>query len=262
MIFVGNINRHILSVVSFFALVMLLSAGIGCTKKAGVSDEVEREQPEMKQARALEESGDFAGARGLYESILDRNPTMARAHFELASLLDKKGDDYIGAIYHYRRYLSLRPDTEKKAMIEEHIRTGTLGVVGTLFTNQASILVRMGEVEAENNALKIRAANLQSQAVQSRAAAAALRAKYGIIADKASQSVEAIVFPVTAPKSLGKLVRVEPRDTLKKMASRYYGDQGRWREIYEANRKKMKSPGDLRVGQMIFVPEKDKGATL
>jgi nucleoid-associated protein YgaU len=39
------------------------------------------------------------------------------------------------------------------------------------------------------------------------------------------------------------------------MAAKYYGDQGRWREIYEVNKKKMKSPGDLRVGQMILVPE-------
>jgi nucleoid-associated protein YgaU len=58
------------------------------------------------------------------------------------------------------------------------------------------------------------------------------------------------------------MVKVEKADTLKKLAAKWYGDQGRWREIYEANKTKMKSPGDLRVGQMIFIPEKDSAEAL
>lgn len=242
-------------------LAVFLIVGGGCSKKVGVTDEVEREHPDMKKARELEAVGDVKGARALYELILDRQPTMARAHLDFAFLLDKAGVDPVETIYHFHRYLALRPETEKKAMIAGHIRTATLMLVGSVFTNETAVLSRMSEVEGENQALKIRASNLQAQTVQLRAALATVRAKYGISATNASQSVDAIVLPVRAPKSTGNMVKIEKADTLKKLAARWYGDQGRWREIYEVNKNKMKSPGDLRVGQMIFVPEKDKDET-
>ncbi|MEI7880047.1 MAG: tetratricopeptide repeat protein [bacterium] len=168
---------HILSPV--LGVVILIVAG-GCNENVGVSDEIEREHPDMKKAMVLEDQGDLRAARNVYESILDRDPTLARAHLALAFLLDKTGDDHVGSIYHFRRYLALRPDTEKKAMIESHIRSETLNVVGSVFTNQASVLVRMGEVERENKALKTRVSNLQAQMAQLRAALAAVRAKYGV----------------------------------------------------------------------------------
>ncbi|MEI8139886.1 MAG: LysM peptidoglycan-binding domain-containing protein [bacterium] len=230
--------RVLVSVIS----VVILIAMEGCVEKVGVTDELEREHPEMMRAREMEEAGDVRSARNLYESILDRDPTVARAHFALAYLLDKSGEDYIGAIYHYRRYLVLRPNTEKRAMIESHIQSDMLALVGI--------------VQSEHQTLKIRAANLQSQTVQLRSALAAVRAKYGV-----PESLLLTSEPIDAPavttgtKSQARMVKVEKADTLKKMAAKYYGDQGLWREIYEVNKKKMKSPGDLRVGQIILVPE-------
>lgn len=239
-------------------LLVVLMVGGSCGRKVDLRDEVEREHPDMKKARALEEAGELRAARNVYESILDRDPTVARAHLALAFLLDKEGEDPVGAIYHYRRYLALRPDTEKRGMIDDHIRMETLHLVGTLFTNQANVLTRMGEVDAENKALKIKVSNLQAQTTQLRAALAASRAKYAQSVDQASSSVDTLGLPVPAPKTYGKMVKVGKGDTLKKMAARHYGDQNRWREIYEANRQRMKSPGDLKVDQLIFIPEKDK----
>lgn len=238
-----------------------LVAGAGCADKVGVTDEVEREQPEMKKAHTLAAAGEFRAARNVYEAILERDPVMARAHLDLAFLLDKTGADPVAAIYHFRRYLVLRPDTEKRVMIENHIRAETLTLVGTVFTNQTSILARMGEMESENRALKVKNANLQAQAVQLRAALTVVRSKYAQSAENASQSVDQIGLPVAAPKTAGKLVKVEKADTLKKIAARFYGDAQRWREIYEANRQKMKSPGDLKIGQFIFLPDKDVDGT-
>ena len=174
---VKGLRAHILS--TALGVVLLIVAG-GCNENVVVSDEVEREHPDMKKAMLLEGAGDSRAARNIYESILDRDTTMARAHLALAFLLDKTGEDHVGSIYHFRRYLALRPDTEKKAMIESHIRSETLNVAGSVFTNQAAILVWMGEVERENKALKTKVANLQAQTTQLRAALAAVRAKYGV----------------------------------------------------------------------------------
>ncbi len=250
----GSIRKLVLRALAPVLLGAGLLAVCSCTKNVGAADETERENPEMKRARELESAGDLKAAQKAYESILDRNPTVARAHFELACLLDKTREDHIATIYHFRRYLILRPDTEKRAMIESHIQSATLEFVGTLFTNQAAVLTRMGEVEAENKVLRVRTANLQAQTLQLRNALTLARTKAGGAAEKSSQSVDAIDLHKLAPVPGVKTVKVEKADTLKKLALRYYGDSGRWREIYEANKQKMKSPGDLRVGQMILIP--------
>jgi nucleoid-associated protein YgaU len=141
-------------------------------------------------------------------------------------------------------------------MIESHLQRASLDFGGSLFTNQAAVLTRMGEVEAENAQLRIRTANLQAQAVQLRNALAVARNKNGGATGLVPEVPAGDVAAVQKPASVqgGKMVRVEKSDTLKKLALRYYGDQGRWREIYEANKQRIKSPGDLRVGQMIVIP--------
>lgn len=45
---------------------------------------------------------------------------------------------------------------------------------------------------------------------------------------------------------------VEPGDTLESIAGEVYGDQGRWREIAEAN--DLEDPGQLYTGQELDIP--------
>jgi tetratricopeptide (TPR) repeat protein len=238
-------------------LALLLACGLGCDRQTAVSDESERDHPAMKKAGELEKAGNLAGARLTYQSLLDQNPRIARAHLSLAFLHDEQGGDASEAIYHYKRYLALRPDTEKRGMIESRIRAAQLVYVGTVFTNEAAILKRMGEVERENASLKIRAANLEAQASHLRAALAGLRAKIASSGDEASRVLDAKGLPVPAPHQAGKRVLVEKGDTLRKISTRVYGTEDRWREIYEANRTVMKRPEDVRMGQTLLVPDRD-----
>lgn len=43
-------------------------------------------------------------------------------------------------------------------------------------------------------------------------------------------------------------------DTLYALARSYYGDQKRWRDIYEANRDKLPDPNRIKVGQELIIP--------
>ena len=240
-----------------FCLVVVALAVAGCKRHATISDEAERDHPAMKKARELEQAGDFDGARRAYQSLLDQNPTIARAHLDIAFLQDQAGGDYVDAIYHCRRYLALRPDTEKRAMIEAHIRAAELAYVGTVFTNEAAALKWMAKVEQENSGLKIRVSNLDAQNRHLRASLATLKAKYAGSEALASQSLDHAGLPVPAPRSAGKVVRVERGDNLRKISERVYGSDGRWRDIYQANRRQMKGPGDLHIGQKLVIPERD-----
>jgi tetratricopeptide (TPR) repeat protein len=230
----------------------------GCGQKTETSDVAERDHPAMKKAIALERAGNKEGARLIYQGLLDHNPTIARAHLALAFLLEEAGGDYPFALYHYQRYLTLRPDTEKRGMIEARIRTAKLAYVGTVFTNEAAILSRMGAVERDNAALKIRAVNLEAQASHLRAALAASREKYAESREEASRILDKQGIPALAPRASGKMVRVLKGDTLRKISERVYGTQDRWREIFEANRTVLKNREDVRIGQTLIVPEREQ----
>ncbi|MCK9594664.1 MAG: LysM peptidoglycan-binding domain-containing protein [Candidatus Omnitrophica bacterium] len=47
---------------------------------------------------------------------------------------------------------------------------------------------------------------------------------------------------------------VQPGDTLQKIASKFYGRSAKWPRIYEANRKTVKSPDNIKPGQVITIP--------
>lgn len=234
---------------------VVLATATGCGNRVAVADQDEREHPAILKAAELEAAGDKSGAAALYQRLLDRDPTIGRAHLGLAFLLDEPGANYAEAIYHYRRYLALRPDTEKRRMLDERIRAAELAWVGTVFTNEAAVARRLAEVERENSALKVRVANLDAQAAQLRTALAASRARYAEAASAAEQSLSTKRLPSAGLQPAVRTVKVERGDSLRKLAQRVYGDQNRWRDLYEANRNVLRKPDDMRVGQVLIVPE-------
>jgi nucleoid-associated protein YgaU len=60
--------------------------------------------------------------------------------------------------------------------------------------------------------------------------------------------------PVALTASSGVTHVVVKGDTLYRLAREYYGDQSRWKEIYEANRDVLSDPHRLRVGQKLIIP--------
>lgn len=213
------------------------------------------DHPLMKRAKQKEQSGDMKGAAQIYRSLLEREPSMARAHLSLALLLDKPKGDYVQAVYHYDRYLALRPDTEKRTMIERRVRSSSLAFVGTIFSNEAAVVERVNVLEQENAILKVKAANLGSQLQQSRVVANSLRARLTASAVQASKDLEKKGMLEAGIQPSLQTVRVDRNDTLRKIALRVYGDQERWRDLYDANRSVLRRPEDVRVGQLLVVPE-------
>ena len=58
--------------------------------------------------------------------------------------------------------------------------------------------------------------------------------------------------PAAAPT--GKTIKVGPRDTLRSIAKREYGDEELWTKIFEAN--KWRIDGDeVAVGQDLLIPD-------
>ena len=92
--FKSDIDQEFMSPgIRAFIFLATMAVVAGCDPKARHSDESEREHPAIKKARELESAGDIEGARFIYQALLDRDPSVARAHLGLAFLLEKQGSN-------------------------------------------------------------------------------------------------------------------------------------------------------------------------
>jgi tetratricopeptide (TPR) repeat protein len=117
-------------------LIVLAAAVSGCGPVAQSRLDEEKE-PRYLAGKSRVSSLDYKGAIECFEQALDLNPRSASAHFELAWLLDQNEGDAAAAIYHYSKYLALRPAAENADLIKQRIvackqdlaRTVSLGPV-------------------------------------------------------------------------------------------------------------------------------------
>ncbi len=112
--------------VAIGAVVLL---GNGCNRGVGRRDLREQNNRLVLQAYENLDRGEYRAAGRLLREALDMNPTMARPHLDLAIIFHEHRRDYVRAIYHYQRYIELRPGTEKKAMIRERIEQARAALV-------------------------------------------------------------------------------------------------------------------------------------
>lgn len=140
-------------------VVSLLASGCHRTDVAEM-DAHDRESPLLRRAHECQQVGDLDGAIRLYEQSLQDNPRLVSAHMDLAVLLQDHRKDYMGAIYHYRRYEALRPETEKQAMIRDRIRVAEQLLVAQLL-NRGDVAVSrdqqklVAEIERLNQRLSL-----------------------------------------------------------------------------------------------------------
>ncbi|MFQ5805415.1 MAG: LysM peptidoglycan-binding domain-containing protein [Phycisphaerae bacterium] len=52
----------------------------------------------------------------------------------------------------------------------------------------------------------------------------------------------------------GRVYTVQKGDTLYKLARRFYNDQARWRDIWEANKTRLPDPDKLPIGLKLIIP--------
>ena len=107
-----------LSLGLLFACLCTLFAG--CNSGLNQLSEEDR-NPYALKAKEMVQDRDFRGAAELYRKALRVNPELANIHLELGLLYDDKLGDPISAIYHYRQYLELKPDSPKRPLVENFI---------------------------------------------------------------------------------------------------------------------------------------------
>ena len=233
---------------------MLLCFG-GCRQKTSDLDSVEEQLPVMEEARRRERAEDIDGAIELYQQAIDERPVLAKAHLQLGLLTDQYKKDYIGAIYHYQRYLKLRPNTEKRPFIEELVRLARLSFATSIPDHQSDAIRELARTKEEVKTLEVALAAARKRIFALNQTLSELKRR--------SENTERLPDSVASsdserPPSLiprPRTYTVQHGDTLSKIAKKIYKDSSKWKMIYNVNRNVMKGPGDLQVGQQLVLPE-------
>src|SRR4030095_15451490 len=114
------------------------------------------------RARDAERLGDFPGAAEFYERALEKNPRSIQVHLVYASLCEGPLERYADAVYHYQRYLRLRPDDPRADDIRRRITNCTerLATTVPLVIRSETIARDLEAVRRENLSLKRQVTNL------------------------------------------------------------------------------------------------------
>jgi LysM repeat protein len=117
--------------------VLLALACGGCPQEGQNQSADEEKEPHFIEGSRHVNEMDYPAAIESFEKALSVNRNSARAHWELAALFESRVPDPAAAIYHYERFLKLRPNSGNAETVRQHIlackqdlaRTVSLGPV-------------------------------------------------------------------------------------------------------------------------------------
>lgn len=234
----------------FAALITLT----GCDKDTGSVEAREENDPNVLSGQEFMEQGNYDAAIDEFMRATELEPLMARPHLDLAIIYQQYKINYIHAIYHYDRYLELRPDGEKAEFINEQKLKVAQALANTLINNSPEVkqvVQERNNLVQQNNELKRQlAASLKNRSTPAPTDTAAPSS----VTQTVPKTSRVVVQEVSAASQKYQVYHVVGGDTLTKIATKFYGDSNKSDIIYEANKEKMRSPNDLKIGQTIIVP--------
>ena len=268
-----------------------LAALTGCTDDARQSYATETDEPYYRQADQMKRANRQQEALSAYLKVIEkRGDDAPESHLEAGLIYLYHIRDPIAAIYHFRKYLALRPNSAQAPLVRQRIDAAIRDFARTLPAQpvesqlqRVDLIAAMDKLKLENDLLKQQIADLQAGRETAALDAAGVGAASSTAAgNDLSISVEIPTVrtrpaprtpppqqpavnnppasrsgaPTSAQKAPGvRRHTVRAGDTLSKLSQDYYGNRSRWRDIYQANRNSMRSESDLKIGMELIIPQ-------
>jgi LysM repeat protein len=192
----------------------------------------------LQDADTKSAQGDFARAINLYEAALDDSPRCAEVHYKLALLYDDKLNDPVSALHHFKRYLALSPTGAHATDVKNSIKRDEIAALTVLSGD--SVITR-------SEAARLRNENLDLHKE--------LEARPGPARSVTDKSQEGDARPKkSVPTKRDQTYVVQSGDTLFSISRKFYKSPKRWKDILDANRKSIRDPKKLTVGQTLVIP--------
>ena len=193
----------------------------------------------IKEADWKAAQGDYLWAINLYEAALDGTPQSAEVHFKLALLYDDKMNDPLHALHHFKRYLVLDPNGSHAVEVKDFMKRDEVAL-GTSLSGD-SVVTRAEAARLRNENLNLHK-QIDEGTTRPRAATSKSPSHHG---DKEKAETKKTTYVV------------KEGDTLASISRKFYKTSKRWREIRDANEKKIDDPDNLRAGLTLTIPSND-----
>jgi len=213
--------------------ILVLCGLAGCDRVGG-----SRYTQLIQDADGKTAQGDFTRAVDLYEAALEDSESLRKAevHYKLALLYDDKLNDPVSALHHFRRYLALTPNGSHMKDAKESIQRDEIAALTALSGD--SVITRAEAARLRNENLTLHK-ELETRVTSPR------------IGSEKPQTNEA---KKSGAKKVAQTYVVQSGDTLFSISRKLYKSPKHWKDILEANRKNIRDPKDLTVGQTLIIP--------
>jgi tetratricopeptide (TPR) repeat protein len=276
-------RRSLCQSVRLWFWVVLLAAA-GCDRPESLPFAAETDEPNFRRGQQLVKTGREQEALAAYLKVIEkRGEDAPESHLEAGLIYQQHIKDPLAAIYYFRKYLELKPNSPQSELVRQRIDAATRDFARTLpaqpfesTMEKADLTELVDKLQRENNQLKeeLAAARAAPPAGGAPSAAGETPAARDDNVPAAPAEVEPAVITIrTHPASpanrgaaaagsrppagavaAGRRHTVGPGDTLMKIAQHYYGSRSRWRDIFNANRDVMKSESSLKPGMELKIP--------
>lgn len=278
---------------------LLLGLGLlflaGCDKVDPRYEAEDDRNPHFQKASRAQNDRDYVAAAKAYEEALQKNPGVADAHYELGLLYGEKLGEPVNAMYHFRKYLAMRPDSPKREMVQAHLDSAKINFATTMPNSPVQNAEAFVKLQSENLALRkeldekiIKVNQLEAQLAKMASTAAAAPATAAPTAPLVDNNAAAVTpepstaaapaTPVVVPPSIlatpatpppskeapmmqtsmpQRTHTIQARDTLWKISKIYYPSDvmGGIQKIQKANADVLKEGKPLKIGTVIVIPE-------
>lgn len=237
---------------------LLLTA---CGDRNGLEITSEVDEPHYRRGVQMLRSGQNQVALEAFLKVIDkRNGDAPESHLEVGQIYLNHIHDPIAAIYHFRKYLELRPNSPQAPMVRDLIDTSKKQFARQLpgqplddYYERTDLLDLVERLKRENERMKIELAAVQAEPLP--VEESVRQVSPDTVRTTTGPSTATPRQTPTAPVSATAKRHVVARgDTLYSIAKRYYGNGNQWRTIYDANRSVMSSETDLKIGTALVIP--------
>ncbi|MEY2556562.1 MAG: hypothetical protein QOJ36_361 [Verrucomicrobiota bacterium] len=227
-------NSRLRILAASFLILVLLS---GCDRMV-----TSRNTRLVKEADWKAAQGDYLWAINLYEAALDGTPQSAEVHFKLALLYDDKMNEPLHALHHFKRYLVLNPSGAHAADAKDFMKRDEVAL-GTSLSGD-SVVPRSEAARLRNENLNLHR-EIDAGPAKPRPTADKSSSRHGEKEKGESKNTGSHTYTV------------KEGDTLASISRKYYKTSKRWKEIRDANEKKIDDPDNLKAGLTLTIPPND-----
>ena len=271
----GEIGKFLVPALLVLLACAYIAISGGCDANTG---KITREEDESHFVRGREEMnrGNYNEALNAFLKVTEKRRDAPESHLNIGLIYLNNKNDPIPAIYHFRKFLELKPDAEYSERVRQNIDTAQKRFAATLPGNPHDVNLRnvnfeelIRKLRAENLELKqqIAAVTKQLETIQREQTIAAVNARNmavqqqqsiqqaqtSLLQQSQARTVQTLQTPPSAP-AVAAVHTVQAGDTLSSISRKYYDTPNRWREIYEANRDVLPNERSLKLGQKLRIP--------